>query len=136
MKNTSTGSSELHLIQDLDLLTRLERWEAEIRASSTSEGVAQGTAVAGSCLALDCEIELSEVIGLQLECLQALGRLLLACLIFCLESLCQTTCTILAGPSALLLARLGGALRGYRYVSVMNCDADGLACTYELEVVS
>jgi len=56
--------SQLHLVEDLDLLARLEGRQPEERAAGASESVAERAAVAGARLALDREVQLVEVLRL------------------------------------------------------------------------
>lgn len=100
-----------NIIQNLDLLTGLEGRKTEVWAAGASESVAQGTATAGTGrLALDGEIQLGQIVRLQLKHVQILIGVCPALLILCLETVCETACTILAGappPTSLGLALWG-----------------------------
>lgn len=103
--------SELgHVVQDGDLLAGLEGRQADVGAVGAAEGVAEGAAAAAARLALDREVELIEVLGLQLERVEVLVRLGAAGLVLRLDALRQAACAVLAG--AALLTGLGLALRG------------------------
>lgn len=124
--------SELgHVVQDGDLLARLEGREPDVGAVGAAERVAQGAAAAAAGLALHREVELVEVLGLELEGVQVLVRLGAAGLVLRLDALRQAAGAVLAG--AALLARLGLALWGCLHRHVSMCDKECMwECVSEL----
>lgn len=101
--------SELgHVVQDGDLLAGLEGRQPDVGAVGAAEGVAEGAAAAAARLALDREVQLVEVLGLELERAEVLVRLGAAGLVLRLDALRQAAGAVLAG--AALLAGLGLAL--------------------------
>jgi len=97
------------VVEQPDLFARLESGQADIRAAVTSEGVAQSTVAAAADLTFDSEVDLSKVIGTQLQSLQTLVGLGALGVIFLLDLLLETARAVLAGASAFAigLARLG-----------------------------
>lgn len=128
----STLCSELgHVVQDGDLLAGLEGRQPDVGAVGAAEGVAEGAAAAAARLALDREVQLVEVLGLELERVEVLVRLGAAGLVLRLDALRQAAGAVLAG--AALLAGLGLALRGCLQwcISIWGKErGGGVSCVY------
>lgn len=101
--------SQLHIIIDqANLLARLESWQTNVRASVAPECVSQCAIPARAHFALYCEIDFRQIICFELckclVCVGALGR------IFCFELLGQTAGTVFACSSS--FAGLWATFRG------------------------
>ena len=101
LPNTGHPSpSQLHIIiHQPDLLARLERRQADVRASITAERIAQRAVAARAHFALHRKVHFRQVLGLQFGqvgvCLRALGG------VFGVEALRETAAAVLAGTAAL-----------------------------------
>lgn len=107
-------SSRLQLnviVQQPDLLTRLERWQANVRAAIASERIAKCAISAAANLALDCEVDLvEEIVGTKFHCIELLVGVGTLRRVFGFESLLHAAGAVLAGTTA--LARLRAAFGG------------------------
>ena len=87
-QTTTPAQSQLHIIiQQLDLLARLECRQADIRTSITPERIAQRAIATAADLALHSEVELVEIVSPELHRLQVLVRRRALRRVFCCELL-------------------------------------------------
>lgn len=101
--------SQLHIIiHQPDLLARLKRRQANVRASIAAERIAQRTIATRAHFALHSKVHFRQVLGLQFGqvgvCLRALGG------VFGVEALREAAAAVLAGAAAL---GVGEACFGY-----------------------
>lgn len=114
--NTTTNFSQLNVVvQQAHFLTRLERWESNIRAPVASEGITQGAIPTAAYLALHCEVDLGKVICVELEAAERLVRGRSFGGVFGFDFLLQAARAVFAGASP--LSGLGLAFGRCAYVS-------------------
>lgn len=76
-----------HVVQNLDLLARLESRKTEVRAARTAEGISKRTTTTRACLALDGEIQFVQVVRVQLQDVQVLVGVCATLFIFSVEAI-------------------------------------------------
>lgn len=117
--NAKADKSKLRLIKNLHLLTWLKSWHTQIRTAITAERIPQSTAPTRARLALDCKIELVQIVRLQLQHVQIAICFVASLFILCFQPVCEAACAVFAGAAA--TARFGLAFRGWMGRSVSVC---------------
>lgn len=110
--NAPQTNLQLHIvIQQPNLLARLESRHANIRTPITTERISQATIPARPDLSLNCEVDFCEIVCAELEGLELrVGVGSLVC-VFGLEFLCEPAGAVFAGAAT--LADPGGAFFGW-----------------------
>jgi hypothetical protein len=104
------GISELRcIVQQTHLLSGLEWWQPNVRAAIATESITQRAVTARPGLALDCKVQLVQIVRLQSQGVEVLVGFGTAGFVFGFELGSEAAGTVLAGASS--LSRLGLALR-------------------------
>lgn len=105
------------VVEQSNLFTWLEGWEADVRASVASESIAKRTVATRANLALHGEVDLGQVVGSQLNALELLiGRGSLVG-VFGGKTFSQAASAVLAGTAA--FASLGLTFGSYYNVRIV-----------------
>jgi hypothetical protein len=101
ISRTTTHSKLSHIVQEPDLLTRLESRQANVRTSIAPERITERAVPARPRLALDSKIQFIEVVGIELEGAKVSIGLGTAGFVFVLELLGEAAGAVLAGAATL-----------------------------------
>lgn len=116
MYNNPKRKSPIHgsqldiIVHQPHLLARLERRQANVRTAVTTESVAQRAVATRAHLALHCEVDLCQVVGVQFSQVGIGVGTLRG--VFGVQALGETAAAVFAGPAALGVGLAGFGWEG------------------------